>query len=87
MPETSVKLSISLPRELAETARERSGEQGLSAYVAAALVRQIERDNLNDLIVEAERVHGPVSESAVDAHRQRMREARAREHEEERLAQ
>jgi hypothetical protein len=44
-----------------------SGPSGLSAYVAAAVARQIERDNLNELIAVAEAEHGPVTDEEVQA--------------------
>ncbi|WP_257002238.1 hypothetical protein [Streptomyces sp. WZ.A104] len=44
MSDATGKYSITLPRGIAEAARQRSG---LSAYVVAAVARQIEWDNLN----------------------------------------
>jgi hypothetical protein len=53
MSEPTGKYSITMPRDIAEAARARSGPSGLSGYVAAAVARQIERDNLNELIAVA----------------------------------
>jgi hypothetical protein len=64
------KYSITMPRDVAEAARSRSGPAGLSAYVTAAVARQIERDNLNELIRMAEATHGPVTDEEVQAHGQ-----------------
>jgi len=69
MSEPTQKYSITMPREVAEAARARGGPSGLSAYVAAAVARQIERDNLNDLIAVAEAEHGPVTDEEVQAKR------------------
>ena len=60
MSEPTQKYSITMPRDIAEAARARGGPSGLSAYVAAAVRRQIERDNLNDLIAVSEADHGPI---------------------------
>ena len=76
MSEPTGKYSITMPRDIAEAARVRSGPSGLSAYVAAAVTRQIERDNLNELIAVAEAEHGPVTEEEVQARREELRRAR-----------
>jgi hypothetical protein len=52
------------------------GPSGLSAYVAAAVRRQIERDSLNDLIAVSEADHGPISDEEIDAKRDALRRAR-----------
>ena len=58
-----------MPRDIAETARAHSGPSGLSAYVAAAVARQIERDNLDELIAVAEAEHGPITDEDVQRKR------------------
>lgn len=76
MAEPTQKYSITLPRDVAEAARERSGPSGLSAYVAAAVARQVERDNLNELIAVAEAEHGPVTDEEISARREQLRRTR-----------
>jgi hypothetical protein len=76
MGEPTQKYSITMPRDIAEAARHRSGPSGLSAYVAAAVRRQIERDNLNDLIAVSEADHGPIGDEEVEAKRDALRRAR-----------
>ncbi|GAA2308025.1 CopG family transcriptional regulator [Nonomuraea roseoviolacea subsp. roseoviolacea] len=76
MSEPTGKYSITMPRDIAEAARSRSGPSGLSAYVAAAVARQIERDNLNELIQVAEAEHGPITDDEVQALRDRLHRAR-----------
>jgi hypothetical protein len=76
MSEPTQKYSITMPRDIAEAARTRSGHSGLSAYVAAAVARQIERDNLNDLIAVAEAEHGPVTAEEIQQKRDLLRRAR-----------
>lgn len=76
MSEPTRKYSITMPRDIAEAARARSGPSGLSAYVAAAVARQIERDNLNELIAVAEAEHGPITEEEISARRDQLRRAR-----------
>lgn len=76
MSEATGKYSITMPRDIAEAARSRSGPSGLSAYVAAAVARQVERDNLNELIAVAEAEHGPVSDEEIQALRDEHHRAR-----------
>ncbi|MBW1602341.1 CopG family transcriptional regulator [Streptomyces sp. JJ66] len=59
------KYSISMPEGVAEAARTRAGSAGLSAYVAAAVARQLERDNLDELIAAGEAEHGPITEEDI----------------------
>ncbi|MFE4636578.1 CopG family transcriptional regulator [Streptomyces sp. NPDC056773] len=75
MSEPTQKYSISMPRDIAEAARARSGPSGLSAYVTAAVARQIERDNLAELIAVAEAEHGPITAEEIDATREAFRRA------------
>ncbi|MBT3163534.1 CopG family transcriptional regulator [Streptomyces sp. Vc74B-19] len=76
MSEPTQKYSITMPRDIAEAARARSGPSGLSSYVAAAVARQIERDSLNDLIQVAEAAHGPITDEEVQALRDQLHQAR-----------
>jgi hypothetical protein len=76
MGEPTGKYSITMPRDIAEAARARSGPSGLSAYVAAAVARQIERDNLSELIQVAEAECGPITDDEVQALRDELHQAR-----------
>ncbi|MEU0286218.1 CopG family transcriptional regulator [Streptomyces sp. NPDC006147] len=76
MSEPTQKYSITMPRDIAEAARARGGPSGLSSYVAAAVARQIERDNLNDLIQVAEAAHGPITDEEIQALRDQLHQAR-----------
>jgi hypothetical protein len=76
MSEPTRKYSITMPRDIADAARSRSGPSGLSAYVAAAVKRQVERDSLNDLIAVAEAEHGPITDEEIDSKRDALRQAR-----------
>ncbi|WP_405516720.1 CopG family transcriptional regulator [Streptomyces canus] len=76
MTETTGKYSITMPRDIAEAAKARSGPSGLSAYVAAAVARQIERDNLNEIVQVAEAEHGPVTDEEIQAVRDQLNQAR-----------
>jgi hypothetical protein len=80
MSELTHKYSITLPRDIAEAARARSGPSGLSAYVAAAVARQVERDNLNELISVAEAEHGPITDEEIQAKRDLLLPAREQQH-------
>jgi hypothetical protein len=77
MADPTEKLSITVPRDIADAARARSGTGGLSAYIAAAVARQVERDNLNELIAVAEAEHGPITDQEVAAARAAQQRARA----------
>ncbi|MCF6468814.1 CopG family transcriptional regulator [Nonomuraea sp. MG754425] len=76
MSEPTGKYSITMPRDIAEAARSRSGPSGLSAYVAAAVARQIERDNLSELIQVAEAEHGPITDDEIQALRDQLHQTR-----------
>lgn len=80
MAEPTGKYSITMPRDVAEAARSRSGPSGLSAYVTAAVARQIERDNLNELISVAEAEHGPITDEEISARRDQLRRTREDRH-------
>lgn len=78
MAEATHKYSITIPRDIAEAARARSGPSGLSAYVTAAVCRQLERDNLNELIAVAEAEHGPITDEEVQRKRDQLARTRER---------
>jgi hypothetical protein len=73
------KYSITMPRDVADAAKARSGPSGLSAYVSAAVARQLERDKLNELIMVAEAEHGPITDEEIQATRDLLRQARAQQ--------
>lgn len=75
MAEPTGKYSITMPRDIAEAARVRGGRSGLSAYVAAAVSRQLERDKLSELIAVSEAEHGPITEEEIRERRDRLRHA------------
>ncbi|MEV4613589.1 CopG family transcriptional regulator [Kitasatospora sp. NPDC049258] len=74
------KCSITLPRDLAEASRARSGPSGLSAYVAAAVARRVERDGLHEPIDAAEAGHGPVGTREIQQKRAPLRRTREELH-------
>jgi hypothetical protein len=76
MTEATGKYSITMPRDIAEAAKARGGPSGLSAYVTAAVARQVERDNLNEIIQVAEAEHGPVTDEEIQALRDQLHQAR-----------
>lgn len=77
---TTGKYSITMPTDVAEEARALSGSSGLSAYVSAAVARQIERDKLSKMIAVAEAEHGPITEEEIRAQTEQLRRARAEQH-------
>jgi Arc/MetJ-type ribon-helix-helix transcriptional regulator len=54
------KVSVSMPEDLAEAVRARTGAGGFSRYVSEAVQREIRLDMLGELIEELEAEYGPV---------------------------
>jgi hypothetical protein len=54
------KVSVSMPEELAEAVRARTGSGGFSRYVTDAVQEQVKQDLLDDLAAELESEFGPV---------------------------
>lgn len=67
MAEKMGKYSITMPRSLAEAAREVSGDAGLSAYIAGAVEAKVRHDRLGMFLAEYEELHGPISEERIAA--------------------
>lgn len=61
------KLSATVRRGRKEQIRRRVGDRGLSAYVDAAIERQLELDALSDLVDELAEIHGPATEEEIQA--------------------
>jgi hypothetical protein len=60
------KVSVSMPEELAEAVRARTGAGGFSRYVTEAVDREIKHDLLGELIAELEAEYGPVPQKLLD---------------------
>lgn len=65
-------ISVSLTAGTLQAIRERVGKRGVSAYLEKAAQRQIERDNLDELIAEFHKTHGPADPEAVAAKRAKL---------------
>ncbi|CAL9422293.1 hypothetical protein SUDANB105_01868 [Streptomyces sp. enrichment culture] len=65
-------ISVSLTAGTLQAIRERVGKRGVSAYLEKAAQRQIERDNLDELIADFDKLHGPVDPEAVAAKRAKL---------------
>ena len=65
------KVSVSMPEELTEAVRARTGTGGFSRYVTDAVQEQVRQDLLDDLAAEFEAEYGPIDEDLVE---QAMRE-------------
>ncbi len=60
------KVSVSMPEELAEAVRARTGSGGFSRYVTEAVDREVRRDLVGELIEEFEAIHGPIPKELLD---------------------
>jgi hypothetical protein len=60
------KVSVSMPEELAEAVRARTGSGGFSRYVADAVDREIRHDLIGELVEEFEAIHGPIPQKLLD---------------------
>jgi hypothetical protein len=60
------KVSVSMPEELTEAVRARTGVGGFSRYVTEAVSREISHDLLGELLDEFEAEHGPIPEELVE---------------------
>ncbi|MET9493413.1 hypothetical protein [Streptomyces sp. NPDC006552] len=65
-------ISVTLTAGTLQAIRERVGKRGVSAYLEKAAQRQIERDNLDELVADFDEVHGPADPAAVAAKRARL---------------
>lgn len=59
------KVSVSLPSELTEAIRARTGAGGFSRYVTDAVQQRIQHELLGELLDELEAEYGPVDEQGV----------------------
>ncbi|MFF4752179.1 hypothetical protein ACWD5R_10805 [Streptomyces sp. NPDC002514] len=69
----TANVSVSLHSGNIAAVRARVGKRGFSAYVDAAVQRQIERDNLAELTNAHEEEHGALSQAEVAAARALLR--------------
>lgn len=60
------KVSVSMPEELAEAVRARTGAGGFSRYVTDAVQEQVRLDLLDELSAELQTEFGPFDEAQVD---------------------
>lgn len=65
-------ISVSLTAGTLQAIRARVGKRGISAYLEQAAQRQIERDHLDELISEFDKVNGPADPAAVAAKQARL---------------
>jgi hypothetical protein len=54
------KVSVSMPEDLADAVRARTGAGGFSRYITEVVERQIRRERLGELLDELEAEYGPV---------------------------
>jgi hypothetical protein len=60
------KVSVSMPEELTEVVRARTGAGGFSRYVTDAVQEQVRHDLLDDLAADLETEFGPLDEEMVE---------------------
>jgi Arc/MetJ-type ribon-helix-helix transcriptional regulator len=59
------KVSVSMPEDLVEAVRERTGAGGFSRYVTEAVEEKLRLDRLDDLSAYLEAKYGPVPEELI----------------------
>jgi hypothetical protein len=60
------KWSVSVEQELAARVESRVGDRGLSGFVARAVEHELERDLLDEYLVELDAEFGPVPVELID---------------------
>lgn len=65
-------MSVSVHEGTIEAVRARVGKRGVSPYIEAAIQRQIERDNLAELIADYESRHGQITEEELRVAEEKM---------------
>ncbi|MEU5718276.1 hypothetical protein AB0G71_21270 [Streptomyces sp. NPDC020403] len=65
-------VSVSIHEGTIEAVRSRVGKRGISGYVEAAIQRQIERDDLAELIASNEEIHGPLTPEDIRTAEERL---------------
>src|SRR4030088_1476506 len=73
----AAKVSVSLRAGNIRAVRERVGARGFSAYVDAAVERQIERDSLEEALAANEAASGPIPQALRDEAATLFREVKA----------
>ncbi|GAA2382871.1 hypothetical protein [Nonomuraea africana] len=72
----AVKVSVSLREGTIRVVRQRVGARGISAYVDAAVERQIERDLLEEALQANEAASGPIPQALRDEAAELFRSAK-----------
>lgn len=72
------KVSVSMPDSLIRRVKERVGSGSFSRYVTEAVMRQLQMDNLDDLIADYVSRHGPLPQEALDKAEKAWREIEAK---------
>ena len=67
LPAPAERHQVSLPAVTCQDVRARVGSRGFSAYVADAVIRQLERDALDDALARMDAAHGPADEDEIAA--------------------
>jgi hypothetical protein len=75
----ATRVSLSLPEGTAEAIRQRVGRREFSAFITAAVERELRGQILDEYLAEYERRHGPVSPSEQERARQVFDEVFAEE--------
>ncbi|MFG2428527.1 hypothetical protein [Streptomyces sp. NPDC048590] len=71
------KVSVSMPASRIAAVKARVGSRGFSAYISAAVERQIQRDLLDELLQASEDETGPIPQAMSDRATEAFRRAEA----------
>ncbi|MET9717696.1 hypothetical protein ABZZ46_20055 [Streptomyces rochei] len=65
-------ISVSMPSELVNELRSRTGRRGLSGYITEAVRHQLAMDGLAEIVASHEEEHGALTEQEVEAARREL---------------
>ncbi|MFJ7201972.1 hypothetical protein ACIQWR_00340 [Streptomyces sp. NPDC098789] len=65
-------ISVSMPAELINELRSRTGRRGLSSYITEAVRHQLAMDGLAEIVAAHEEEHGALTEQEIEAARREL---------------
>ncbi|ANW18431.1 hypothetical protein [Streptomyces clavuligerus] len=69
---TTENISVSMPSDLVNELRSRTGRRGLSGYITEAVRHQLAMDGLAEIVASHEAEHGALTEQEVEEARREL---------------